>query len=407
MFYNNKHISTLQSVDTTTGTAQMQLFGVIGQQIDGNRFAMDLLEVAGFGFSRVNININSVGGSILEGFSILNAMNTLRISGTAVATSGLGVMDSMAGIILAFGDRGHRSATDFSSGVIHEPLTVNDQGEEITLEALKDTDPLKKELLFMRESLLVSLSGSTGRPVAQLRTIMKQGTRRSARELKELGLIDTIITASNSIDTRNLSRIEAMAACSRILPKTSTNPKKNTMNTHDPKEALAQSGQAQGSDDPQNQNLKVILKDLYNKTTQLAQREAEIAQLKAQAKTMEAELAQTKLSATQTYVDQLIAQGKFSEDKKQTLLKHAQQNFESFKAICGSLSDHFVDVTKMLSATAGQGEDDTLLDLAKDYHKHDVQGTLETFKNKVGERRFNQVEEYYSNNLGKVAPDNY
>lgn len=404
MFYKNKQIEALQSVDTEKNTAQMQLFGVIGTQVDGNRFASDMLEVAGFGFDEVKININSVGGSIVDGFSIMNAMNVLRTGGTSVATFGLGVMDSMAGIILAFGDRGKREATSFSSGVIHEPLIQQDDGKEITIDQLPDGE-LKNELTFMRNSLITSLVGSTGRTRSEIAAIMKEGTRRAANELKSIGMIDRVVQVSNQIDTQNLSRVEAMAACSEIVvsPKILNNSKIVSMKLVNQKLGLnAEASEASAVD---------AVERLIDRTTaaeaeaaKIAAKDTEIQKLKDEKKSLEDKLEASNKAAIETYVDAQIEAGKFNKEKRDDLINQASDNFDGFKAICESLNGQFVDVTKKLGDQSDGGSGDgNLLDQAKKFHEHDVAGTLSKFKNEVGEKKFEKIENYYIDNMDKIV----
>lgn len=372
MNYQGKDLAFLHNVDTSKNTANMQLFGVIGVDLNGDDFAKELLTLSEFGFKAVTININSVGGSIREGFSILNAMNTLRVAGTSVRTYGLGVMDSMAGIVLAFGDRGWRRATNFSSGVIHEPLIVDDSGQAITLDSLPEGE-FKAELLFMRESLLTALTSSTGMAKNALREVMKAGTRRTADELRDLGLIDEVVEASNRLEISNLSRIEAMAACSGHYINLEKMEKE-----------------------------KSELEKLQASTaTALADKDSVIADLKNQNATMQAELKAVRRHAVEAFIDGVIAEGKFKAEKREDLVIQAEKDFEAFKTLCSSLNEAFVDVTKNLTKESPEGNSQVEV-LAKEYHQADLAGNLVSFKNKVGEAKYKKAEDYYTENIDKV-----
>ena len=219
MNYRGSEIKSLVNVDEESRVADVQLFGDIGNDINGNFFAQDIISMSQFGFNEVRININSVGGSVFQGFSILNAINVLRSNGTKISTRLVGVADSMAGVILAFGDKGRRTASNSSSGVVHEPLFRNNEtGELISLKDLPEGD-LKDEATFMMNSLLDSLESSTGSSRKELRQVMSEGSRRTAQELKDLGFIDEVVKLSNEvdIDIKNKTAIELMAAYSGIL----------------------------------------------------------------------------------------------------------------------------------------------------------------------------------------------
>ncbi len=403
MKYKDQEIKSLLNVDEVNNIAETQLYGQIGKDINGNFFAQDLVNMANFGFAEVRININSIGGSITEGFSIINAMNVLRMGGTAVSTRGVGVMDSMAGIILAFGDRGKRSAASFASGVIHEPLFQDPDGNLISLDDLPDGN-LKNEATAMREALLIALQGSTGKNQSELAKIMKQGSRRKAAELKDLGMIDNIIELDNKVEIQNKSAIQLMAACANIeISKPNTRKTMNLVN-----KTLGLNDEA--NETAQNAAI-VALKNQADKAVKaaadLAAKQTELDALKNENDLLKTAQLEAANLAAEAYVDAQIAAGRFSEDKKETLVNQAKANFESFKTLCESLNGEFVDVTKSLGGgdNPAAPSTDKLLNLAKDYHKADVAGTMDAFKNKVGDAQFEKIENYYSENIDKVLTD--
>lgn len=407
MIYKNQNIQYLQNVDEEKNVAQVQMFGAIGADFDGNRFAMDLMAVAGMGFDEVNININSVGGSIVEGFSILSAMNTIRMNGGRVATSGMGVMDSMAGIVLAFGDRGRRTATSFSSGVIHEPLVQDEKGNQTPIDQLPEGE-LRKELEFMRDALITSLTGSTGMTRAQLRKVMQEGTRRDARELKDLGMIDRIVEVTNQVDVKNLSRVEAMAACSKVvISPVNVKSKSKTMSLVNQKLGLnaeaSEAAQASAVDNIINRAEKAEAD-----AAKVGDLQTQIDTLKNEKKALEDKLAEGQTEAIGAFVDAQIEAGKFDKEKREALVAQAEKDFPGFKVFCESLNGQFVDVTKNLGGNggndgdAGKGSDDKMLVNAQKFHQHDCNGTLDKFKNEVGEKKFSAIEEYLGENFDSV-----
>ena len=348
MKYKNQEIKTLVNVDETNNIAEMQLYGQIGKDINGNVFAQDIVTMSNFGFDEVRININSIGGSILEGFSIINAMNVLRISGTRVSTRGVGTMDSMAGVVLAFGDRGRRSAASFSSGVIHEPLFQNAEGKLISLDDLPD-GAVKTEATAMRDALLVALSGSTGTNQSELRRIMKQGTRRKADELKDLGLIDEVIDINNVVDIQNKSAIQLMEACAKIeISKPKNRSTMSLVNKAlDLNAEASEAAQAAAIDKLKNEVAKVGTLEDDNKT--LSDKNAA---LEAKITELQNAVQADKDAAAEAYVDAQITAGRFSEDKKEALVNQAKADFAGFKTLCEALNGEFVDVTKNLNNQA-------------------------------------------------------
>jgi ATP-dependent Clp endopeptidase proteolytic subunit ClpP len=407
MNYKNANIPTLVNVNEDNQTADMQLFGTFGKDLNGNNFANDMIMVSQFGFKVVKININSLGGSIIHGFSILNAMNVLRLNGTKVETVIIGVADSMAGIISAFGDRGSRSASSFSSAVIHEPMFEDEDGKFITIEELPDGD-LKNEAIFMRDALLNSLSGSTGKSLAELRKVMKEGTRRSAKELKSIGMIDQILKVSNEadlkgkIDVKNMSAVELMAASSEIEILTNKSKIIKTM-------VLVNKSLGLNAEASETAQVAAIEK-LQNKADSVKELEKQVDKLTNENAQLKTDVETQTKSAVETFVDAQIESGKFGKEKRDELVDQAVKDFDGFKAICGSLNGNFVDVTKNLnnnSGGSGNGDKDAekLFNQAKEYHSADMAGNLEAFKNEVGAERFTQIEDAYTANIDKIVTD--
>lgn len=402
MDYRGKTIKSLVNVSEDERTANMQLYGVIGEAIDGNLFAQELAMLGEFGFDQVMININSVGGSIVHGFSVLNAMNALRVNGTKVGTYVVGVADSMASIILAFGDRGNRSAASFSSGIIHEPR-IDQNGKQVLIDDLPEGQ-LKDELSQMRDSLVNAMASSIGSSKAEVKKLMKAGDiRRTAKELKSLGLVDNVVQLTNEVDIKNKTGVELMAACSNISPS-----KPKTMSRVNKLLGL----NAEASEDAQVQAIEKLMnkaQDAENKIGDVAKKDKEITDLKAEVKTYKDQAAAANKAAVESFVDQQIEAGKFQEDKREELVAQAEKDFDGFKAFTGSMTESFFDVNKEIqnagSAGSGSAPADAMLAQAKEYFKHDSEGTLEEFKNKVGDKKFAAIEEYYSDNLDKVLDD--
>jgi len=147
--------------------------------------------------------------------TIINSMNIARMNGSSIETIAVGVADSMAGMILAFGDRGKRKVANFGSGVVHKPMAKR-ENKLIPIEEMED-GPLKTEALAALESLILLMVTSTGKDKKTVDEVMAKGKRLTAKQLKDFGMVDEVIQLSNeSIDIQNKTAIELMAACSNI-----------------------------------------------------------------------------------------------------------------------------------------------------------------------------------------------
>lgn len=372
------HLVAVNQLESGKKSAHMQIYGVIGQDVNGNQFANELMMVAQMGVEQIDININSSGGSIMEGMSILNAMNAARRYGVSVCTYGVGIMDSMAANILAYGDKGKRFASSFSSGIIHMPMYVNEAGEYMSIDDMEDGE-MKRELMFMKDSLLQLLTYATNKEKKYLENIMREGTRRTCDELLSMGMIDMVQDVANAPDITGLDVVQAMAACSSInmndfnIVKMSTN--KDASKEAKPVENLV--------------NQEVI-----------KAKELEIEKLVNENKELKKKLEDANRSEIEAYVNLQIKEGKFAEERRENLINAATSDFALFKDVCGSLNNTFVDVTKNLNTSNNSS---SIEDLAKKYHSHDLEGTLADFRNEVGESKYQKVEDYYTDNIEKIV----
>ena len=132
----------------------------------------------------IQIYINSPGGSVSAGLGIYD---TMQLVNPDVATICTGLAASMGAVLLAAGAHGKRSALPHSRVMIHQPLGgAQGQASDIEITA--------REILKTKRELYEILAAHTG---ASLRKIEKDADRdcwMSAREAKEYGLIDEVLS---------------------------------------------------------------------------------------------------------------------------------------------------------------------------------------------------------------------
>lgn len=131
----------------------------------------------------IHLYVNSPGGSVTAGLSIVDTMNHIKPD---VATVCTGIAASMGSIILSQGAKGKRSILPNAEVMIHQPWGgTQGQASDIEITArhiLKTRDRLNK--------MLVKASGQA------LKTIEKDTDRdffMDAEEAKQYGLIDIIL----------------------------------------------------------------------------------------------------------------------------------------------------------------------------------------------------------------------
>jgi len=134
--------------------------------------------------SDISLYINSPGGSVTAGLSILDTMNFIK---PAVSTLCIGQAASMGAVLLCGGDKKKRFCLTNSRVMIHQPLG-SFQGQAT------DFDIQAREILSIRKRLNQILSNSTGQTIQKIESDTERDNFMSPEEAKKYGLIDDILT---------------------------------------------------------------------------------------------------------------------------------------------------------------------------------------------------------------------
>lgn len=130
----------------------------------------------------IHMYINSPGGSVYDGLAILDTMNFIT---SPVYTTCVGLAASMASILLAAGEKGHRTALPHSRVMIHQPMGgIHGQASDIQITA--------KEIQTLKDELYEILSEASGKSVEQIEKDADRDHWMRAKEAVEYGLIDKV-----------------------------------------------------------------------------------------------------------------------------------------------------------------------------------------------------------------------
>ena len=142
-----------------------------------------LLYLNSLSHEQIDLYINSPGGCVSSGLSIIDTMNFIKAPVSTICT---GMAASMAAVILACGEKDLRRALPHSEVMIHQPLGgANGQASNIEIAA--------KHILSTKKNLYEILSKATGKSV---KTIEKDADRdyyMSALDAKDYGIVDEVI----------------------------------------------------------------------------------------------------------------------------------------------------------------------------------------------------------------------
>ena len=133
----------------------------------------------------ISLYINSPGGSVTAGLSILDTMNFIKPS---VSTLCVGQAASMGAVLLSAGEKKKRYCLSNARVMIHQPLG-SFQGQAT------DFDIQAKEILSIRSKLNQILSKNTGQTIKKIQSDTERDNFMQPEDAKKYGLIDEILTS--------------------------------------------------------------------------------------------------------------------------------------------------------------------------------------------------------------------
>lgn len=128
------------------------------------------------------VYINSPGGSVTAGLSIVDTMHHIKPD---VATVCVGIAASMGSIILSQGAKGKRAMLPNAEVMIHQPWG-GAQGQAADIEITA------KHILKTRDRLNKMLAKATGQKLAQIEKDTDRDFFMDATESKKYGIVDEI-----------------------------------------------------------------------------------------------------------------------------------------------------------------------------------------------------------------------
>ncbi len=136
--------------------------------------------------SDIHFYINSPGGSITSGLSMLDTMNFIAPD---VCTYIVGQAASMGSVLAAAGTKGKRYALANSRNLMHQPLisgVMEGQATDLEIEA--------REILRLRDRLYRIYADATGKPADEIEKTCDRNTWLDDTEMLSYGLIDQVLT---------------------------------------------------------------------------------------------------------------------------------------------------------------------------------------------------------------------
>ncbi|OIP77155.1 MAG: ATP-dependent Clp endopeptidase, proteolytic subunit ClpP [Parcubacteria group bacterium CG2_30_44_11] len=131
----------------------------------------------------ISLYVNSPGGSVTAGLSIVDTMNHIKPDVAVVCT---GLAASMGSIILSQGAKGKRSILPNAEVMIHQPWGGT-QGQA------SDIEITARHILRTRDRLNKMLAKASGKSLKQIEIDTDRDFFMDAEEAKKYGLVDIIL----------------------------------------------------------------------------------------------------------------------------------------------------------------------------------------------------------------------
>lgn len=330
--------------------------------IDGNMFAYEMQYLQDK-VERINVRINSIGGSVLDGYSIISAILNSKVPCNTYID---GLAASISGVIAMAGKKCYMA--DYGTLMLHNPSGGND----------------KEVLDLVKNTLVTIFKNRTKLDEDTINKMMDVETWLGADEALNMGLVDEIVSSNKKI---RISKSESLSNMVLIYNKLITNKPNMEKITN----VLKLSNEA---------NEEAIVAAIEEKDSKNAELEAENVELKerlqkfeddAKAKA-EAEAKELETKAIEL-VENAIKEKKIAETEKDATIEMAKNNFE-FVANMISKIKNVTDAVKVFDVKDVVENDERASWTIRDWEKKDAKG-LEKIKNETPEVYNAMFNEYY------------
>jgi ATP-dependent protease ClpP protease subunit len=222
------------AIDRATREATIHLYGIIGDKIDGDYLGREI-DYLDQNADVINIRINSDGGSVSQGLSIVSAILKAQALVNCFVD---GIAASMAAVIALCGDKVYMN--DYAQIMIHDPAYADEKGNII-----KKLSPKDQKSLNSLKEILVNLLSRSGKDKETVSKLMTAETWFNAEAAIAEGLVHEVISTSRKAELVALQPRQLVAQLieedERII-----NPNKETM-----KQVIARYGLAEEATEEQ------------------------------------------------------------------------------------------------------------------------------------------------------------
>jgi ATP-dependent protease ClpP protease subunit len=335
-------IGTLQQEDGSLS------YGISGTQLAYEIQYLNEVEKV----SRINVRINSIGGSVYEGYSIVSAILNSK---APVDTYVDGLAASIAGVIAMAGQKCYMM--DYGTLMLHNPS--GDASDDV--------------LSYIKGTIVKIISNRCKRTPEEIGFMMDAETWLSAPDALKMNLCDEVISSAKEfkMDESTRRNLYNLVKVYNKLIIENTNP----------------------MTEQEKQELETKLAETIERVNSLESAKAELESKNA---TIEAELTEYKKkedaaieAEIETLVNSAIEAGKIKKESKESFVNLAKKDLKAVKdsldAIAVTKAPRIVDALK--GTATGKGVEDRATWSHRDWEKKDPKGLRNMYTSQPDEAK--------------------
>jgi len=354
-------ISSRLTFNADNTKAEITLFGTLGAEKDGHSVA-DAIAFAGEEVGEIEVRINSLGGSVAHGLSVVAAIQNTPATVTGKV---VGVAASMAAVVALSCDR--VQIVDFGRIMIHDPHTGKEKRmSKKMLNAIEAT----------ASQIAQIISNKSGMSEEGARKVMKKETWYNAQEALQDGLVDEVVTTKKKeLLTASVEEILNMS----------------TQNTNDMKNVIALATMAamfeglsnEATEEEAKSFLEGLKNDLSQKDTTIADLQAKVDKAPSQETldSLQAQVDELVNYKAEKMVDEAVDLGKIEASHKSAMIETAKKDLQGFADLMKGIPAKSQKIKNQISVDGPEGRKEWTFD---DWQKKDPQG-LEKMKSEQPE----------------------
>ena len=311
----------------TDDHATMFLYGTIGKEINGAYFAEEM-KWHHQQNRQVNVYINSPGGNVFDGYSIIQAIIDCQAN-----THVVGLAASMAGIASQFGIR--RTANDFAVMMFHPPQSKGPNDELLNI---------------ITKKFLMIMARCTGKQEEECQTLFMEGDNYyDSSQMISLGLVDDVI--STAVHRKVLTGLDVSQVYD-IFNTLINDDNMNKVKAHFKLDEKAGEQEILNSVDA----LETTVSD---KESEISALDESVAEKDIEIKTLQEKLSVSNKAIAGMVIDAAILEGKIDKDKKDIWIDQAVKDLDGVKNQLDSIktADVRASVQTTIVGSNGEAED--------------------------------------------------